>query len=708
MNTPSASRLFAIASLVVALISSSVNVQARQTKPWADPDAALFYDDLKPYGEWVSHKTYGTVWYPRHVPRNWRPYTDGHWDYTRQYGWLWVADEPWGWAPFHYGRWAWDTWYGWIWVPGRTWAPAWVFWRSGGGYASWAPMPPTVLWLAGNGLNTHYFNYDRDLPWDCWVTVSEHHLPNRHMHNHIVAPQQNRHIIPRTRSLNSLTVINQTIVNQGIPISQIEQVAGKPVPIVSPKIRDNVNKHAGKHQRDTHPEIVRINEAVPLSAEESQKHEALAIKLDRENAPAVQVSSPIESQLPGTTNKEPRIPGRLHHSPGSTPVNHNGANLQNPSEPGQPATLLDPSVNQEILPLIHPLPTLTNETTSEPDPPVNVTNPIEPFSSETANKAIDQQNENRPISTNKALQQLEIEQPSDLSPNDAPAGQSPQNIKPPGIIQPVDPIQPEIRNLQPTEKASIQEQSPITNKQELQTEDDKPLQRQQEATVEQPSMQQQGLTDQELLPVQDRPNLQQSQDQPLVQEIRIEQEQPSQIQQAEPVSQPQTSSQSDSTIQQQPEPIQQEVESIQIEQPAQIQQPEPVYQPETPYQSSSDVPQQPEPIQQEVESIQIEQPAQTQQSEPVYQPETPYQSNSDVPQQPEPIQQEIESIQIEQPAQIQQPEPVYQPETPSQPVVESQPPPEPVTIQAPPVQQPEAANPPKTSCVPTEQNNCTK
>ena len=697
MNTPSASRLFAIASLAVVLISSSVNSQARQVKPWSDPDVALFYDDLKPYGEWVSHKTYGTVWYPRHVPRNWRPYTDGHWAYTRQYGWLWVADEPWGWAPFHYGRWAWDTWYGWIWVPGRIWAPAWVFWRSGGGYASWAPMPPTVLWQAGNGLNTHYFNYERDLPWDCWVTVSEYHLPHRRMHHHIVAPHHNRHILPRTHTLNSLTVINQTIVNQGIPLSRIEQVAGKPVSIESPEVRDNANKHPGKHKKGPHPEIVRINETVPLSTEESQKHEALAIKLDREHAPAIQISSPIESQLPGTSNKEPRIPGRLHHSPGSTPVNHDGANLQNPSEPGQPATLLDPSVSQQILPPVHPLSTLTNETTSVPDSPVNVTNPIEPFSSETANKAIDQQNENRPIPTKETLQQLESEQPSELSPNDAPTDQSPQNIKDSEISQPVDnPIQPEIRNAQPVENPSMLEQPQTVNQQELQTEDDKPLQRQPETTAEQPSMQQQDLSDQELLPVQDRPNLQESQ------------EQPSQIQQTEPVYQPETPSQSDSSIQQQPEPIQQEVESIQIEQPAQTQQSEPVYQPETTYQSNSEVPQQPEPIQQEVESIQIEQPAQTQQSEPVYQPETPYQSNSDVPQQPEPIQQEVESIQIEQPAQTQQSEPVYQPETPSQPVVESQPPPETITIEAPPVQQPEAASPPKTSCVPTEQNDCTK
>jgi hypothetical protein len=31
---------------------------------------------------------------------------------------------------------------GWGWVPGTMWGPAWVSWRSGGGYAGWAPLPP--------------------------------------------------------------------------------------------------------------------------------------------------------------------------------------------------------------------------------------------------------------------------------------------------------------------------------------------------------------------------------------------------------------------------------------------------------------------------------------------------------------------------------------------------------------------------------------
>ena len=42
------------------------------------------------------------------VDQDWRPYAQGIWVYTDEYGWYWVADEPLGWAVFHYGRWLLD------------------------------------------------------------------------------------------------------------------------------------------------------------------------------------------------------------------------------------------------------------------------------------------------------------------------------------------------------------------------------------------------------------------------------------------------------------------------------------------------------------------------------------------------------------------------------------------------------------------------
>ena len=132
--------------LVAVLLFCVSPIMTASAEPIRNDTAARFYDQLAPYGKWVDHPIYGEIWYPLNVPADWRPYTDGYWAYTENYGWLWVSDWPWGWAAFHYGRWVWDDRYGWIWIPGSIWAPAWVFWSYGDGYTSWAPMPPNYLW----------------------------------------------------------------------------------------------------------------------------------------------------------------------------------------------------------------------------------------------------------------------------------------------------------------------------------------------------------------------------------------------------------------------------------------------------------------------------------------------------------------------------------------------------------------------------------
>ncbi|MGD9867358.1 MAG: DUF6600 domain-containing protein, partial [Hyphomicrobiales bacterium] len=107
----------------------------------ANVQISFFFDRLSPHGSWVNHSRYGYVFVPA-VNAGWRPYTRGHWVYTDEYGWYWVSEEPFAWATYHYGRWFYDPVYGWAWVPGNVWAPAWVSWRSGGGYVGWAPIGP--------------------------------------------------------------------------------------------------------------------------------------------------------------------------------------------------------------------------------------------------------------------------------------------------------------------------------------------------------------------------------------------------------------------------------------------------------------------------------------------------------------------------------------------------------------------------------------
>ncbi len=301
-----------MALLVALLFSTFSTARDVQADSSVNVDISFFHDALAPYGNWVNHPTYGQVWYPRDVANNWRPYTEGYWAYTDDYGWLWVSYESWGWAPFHYGRWAWDNWYGWVWVPGRTWAPAWVFWRSGGGYAAWAPMPPNVVWRPGIGLNISYFNYERDLSWDSWVAVREYDLPHRHLSRRICPPRENPQIINVTSYTNNVTVVNNTIVNRGIPVRQIENITRKPVERTVPKVHNKAELNPSGHQGGQ-PNIVRLPMAA-LTPEEIQHNEELARRLDGKRPDGTRAEFPkAHSKKSGVF--EPRLPGRLAGAP---------------------------------------------------------------------------------------------------------------------------------------------------------------------------------------------------------------------------------------------------------------------------------------------------------------------------------------------------------------------------------------------------------
>lgn len=233
MNTAlKSNRIYEILVLIILVLSIQA-FRPAEANPIENDASELFYQELSPYGNWVHHPVYGTAWYPLNVPGDWRPYTNGYWEYTDEYGWLWISDWEWGWAAFHYGRWVWDDWYGWLWVPGRTWAPAWVFWRYGGGYASWAPIPPQFIWNPYVGVNNNYYdNHHRYLRSNCWVSVRDRDFPRRGRPRRILPPGKNTLIFKKTRPLGPITLVNRTIANRGVPINQIEIASGGRLPRV--------------------------------------------------------------------------------------------------------------------------------------------------------------------------------------------------------------------------------------------------------------------------------------------------------------------------------------------------------------------------------------------------------------------------------------------------------------------------------------------
>ena len=184
-------RIIPAFGLIIFFLIALAMPQKTMAQPGVDMPVESFYDDLAPYGQWRQNPTYGQVWMPD-VPGDFQPYaTNGHWAVT-EYGNTWVSDYDWGWAPFHYGRWLFDDYYGrWVWVPDSEWGPAWVSWRSGGGYYGWAPLGP------GMSINVNI-----NLPFNYWTFVPQ---------MYITSPRVYSYCIPRTRVVN--VYHNTTIIN---------------------------------------------------------------------------------------------------------------------------------------------------------------------------------------------------------------------------------------------------------------------------------------------------------------------------------------------------------------------------------------------------------------------------------------------------------------------------------------------------------------
>lgn len=143
---------------------SQTQVDPQETNPRALTE---FRSQLDPYGTWVQHPTYGTIWVPSPsvVGTGFYPYvSSGHWALDEDSNWVWVSDFSFGRVVFHYGRWVWVG-NSWGWVPGYRYAPAWVSWRVPTGsyaYVGWSPLGPSYLWFNGYAVSYWYGGYR---PW---------------------------------------------------------------------------------------------------------------------------------------------------------------------------------------------------------------------------------------------------------------------------------------------------------------------------------------------------------------------------------------------------------------------------------------------------------------------------------------------------------------------------------------------------------------
>lgn len=187
-------------------------------------DSAYFYDELQPYGLWVSSRSYGYVWIPNNMGYNWRPYTRGHWAWS-DYGWTWVSIERWGWIAFHYGRWGWDRRMGWFWVPDVVWGPAWVAWRWGDTHIGWAPLPPGADFVPGRGFGRRQW----DIPGHSWNFVRGRDFLDRTIDRRVLPVERNLTIIDMTRFDVNIDERDRRVFNPGVDVDFVRRQTNRPV-----------------------------------------------------------------------------------------------------------------------------------------------------------------------------------------------------------------------------------------------------------------------------------------------------------------------------------------------------------------------------------------------------------------------------------------------------------------------------------------------
>jgi hypothetical protein len=191
-----------------------------------------FYSGLAPYGDWVRYRD-RYVFVPVDVPDGWRPYTVGHWTYTKRYGWFWVSAEPFGWATYHYGRWGYSNDIGWYWVPGTKWAPAWVSWRRSPDYVAWAPLPPP---RDGNVIVDVSYG---EVPDYYWTPVPAQSFLEINLSVVIINDNRERERIVRdSRHVGDVRIENNIVINNVIDVDFIEQKTRKEVKVVEVKESD--------------------------------------------------------------------------------------------------------------------------------------------------------------------------------------------------------------------------------------------------------------------------------------------------------------------------------------------------------------------------------------------------------------------------------------------------------------------------------------
>jgi hypothetical protein len=347
------SRYIVSVILILCITAVNKNVKAQNSSV----SFQIFYDNLAPYGSWVSYSNYGYAWIPDIGP-DFSPYsTNGYWVYT-EYGWTWVSEYSWGWAPFHYGRWVFDSFYGWVWVPGDQWGPAWVVWRSTPGYYGWAPIPPGVsinIVLGGTYQPANEY----------WVFVDEHYIGRHDISSYYGPRKNNTLLIEKSRVIDNTREDKErkTTYIPGPEKSEVQRITGKNIEDVSVKETTKPTQSVKNNQFNLYrPAVTKTIKATPSRIADNTEIKPISER---------KVSPKAKEQIPDQKADQ-------NNKPEKKPVLKNEREIIPPKE-------VTPPVKDK------PQPVVPDNTRTKKQEPISVPKPVEKIEKPKSERPIEPQ-----------------------------------------------------------------------------------------------------------------------------------------------------------------------------------------------------------------------------------------------------------------------------------------------------------------------------
>jgi hypothetical protein len=169
---------------------------------------------------WKPSNDLGVVTIEGTAPK-FMPYTNGQWVHSDA-GWYFKAPTPAEEIVSHFGRWVQSETEDWLWVPGRVWAPAWVDWKQNDNYVSWAPLPPSSF-ISSQSMNNSLIDDSK------YVVVERKYFLEPAVYKYYVSSpgNVNKVLVSELARTGGITILNNTITNQGPDVNVIQNIYGR-------------------------------------------------------------------------------------------------------------------------------------------------------------------------------------------------------------------------------------------------------------------------------------------------------------------------------------------------------------------------------------------------------------------------------------------------------------------------------------------------